>query len=465
MQPSINIGGGGPMHRTPKQLLLRMANRHGLIAGATGTGKTVTLQAMAEGFSRNGVSVFMADAKSDLSGMANPGSENSRLHKVFQDRADKIHLYDYEYEQFPVTLWDVFGNDGVPVRISIASMGSALFAKMLELTDAQEGVLSVVFAVAAAKNLPLHTVYDLRNVMQYVAEHHKQLSIEFGSVTPTGVGYIQRKLLKLTNQGAESVFGTPSLDLLDFIDVDERGYGKVNILAAERLMRSPSMYGSFLLWMLTELFNRLPEVGDMDKPKLVFFFDEAHMLFDNASRNLLRTVEQVVRLIRSKGVGVYFVTQSPTDIPDAILGQLGNRVQHALRAFTAKDQRAITAAAQTFRRNGSFSTSEALTNMGVGEALVSFLDERGTPSMVERVLIRPPSSQVGPLDTDERAQMVESDIMQNKYKVAAPPTNENSSSFSWDNYPTMVKVIGFVAMGSYGVVVMLLAIVVLNMLL
>jgi len=282
--------------------------------------------------------------------------------------------------------------------------------------------------------------------MQYVSQHAKDVTTEFGSVTPTGIGYIQRKLLMLTNQGAEDVFGTPSLDLFDMIDTDDRGYGKVNILAAERLMRTPSMYGSFLLWMLTELFHKLPEVGDMDKPNLVFFFDEAHMLFDNASRTLLRTVEQVVRLIRSKGVGVYFVTQNPTDIPDAILGQLGNRVQHALRAFTARDQRAVHAAAQTFRKNGSFSTADAIVNMGVGEALVSFLDDRGTPNMVHRTLIRPPSSQVGPLTDAERRTCIEHDPLNIRY---ASRQRQSGDSIDFMQYPTFLKFMGGLAALGY----------------
>jgi uncharacterized protein len=461
MQDHINIGGGGVNHRTPKKLLLRLANRHGLIAGATGTGKTVTLQAMAEEFSRNGVPVFMADAKSDLSGMAKPGSPSSRLHQRLTDRAKDIGLRNYTYDQFPVTLWDVFGNEGVPVRISIQSMGPALFSKMLELTDAQEGVLSVIFAVAQQKNMPLHTVNDLRAAMNYVAQNAKVITTEFGSVTPTGVGYIQRKLLMLTNQGAEHVFGTPALDLFDMITTDNRGYGKVNILAAERLMRTPSMYGSFLLWMLTELFHRLPEVGDVDKPVLVFFFDEAHMLFDGASRTLLRTVEQVVRLIRSKGVGVYFVTQSPTDIPDAILGQLGNRVQHALRAFTARDQRAVQAAAQTFRKNGSFSTADAIVNMGVGEALVSFLDARGTPSMVQRTLIRPPSSQVGPLTDDERRLYIVHDALLIKYRATPIPSNVTD----FTQYPQIVKAVAGLSLLGYILGVAILLYVMKNLLL
>jgi DNA helicase HerA-like ATPase len=462
MQDHINIGGGGIRYRTPKKLLLRLANRHGLIAGATGTGKTVTLQAMAEEFSRNGVPVFMADAKSDLSGMAKPGSPSSRLHQRLTDRAKDIGLRDYTYEQFPVTLWDVFGNEGVPVRISIQSMGPALFSKMLELTDAQEGVLSVIFAVAKQRNMPLHTVNDLRAAMNYVAQNAKGITTEFGSVTPTGIGYIQRKLLMLTNQGAEHVFGTPALDLFDMITTDDRGYGRVNILAAERLMRTPSMYGSFLLWMLTELFHRLPEVGDVDKPVLVFFFDEAHMLFDGASRTLLRTVEQVVRLIRSKGVGVYFVTQSPTDIPDAILGQLGNRVQHALRAFTARDQRAVQAAAQTFRKNGSFSTADAIVNMGVGEALVSFLDARGTPSMVQRTLIRPPSSQVGPLTDDERRLCIEHDPLLIKYRYVPPPSND---VIDFTQYPQIVKMVFWLSMFGYVIGTAVLVYVLKNLLL
>jgi DNA helicase HerA-like ATPase len=443
----LTIGGGGIGYRTPQTLLLRLANRHGLIAGATGTGKTITLQAMAEEFSRNGVSVFMADAKSDLSGMANPGCSDSRPHSRLTERAKQIGLTDYTYEQFPVTLWDVFGNEGIPVRLSIQSMGPMLFAKMLELSDAQEGVLSVIFAVAKERNMPLHTVNDLRAVMAYVAEHAKTITTVHGSVTPSGIGYIQRKLLMLTGQNAEQVFGTPALDLFDMLGTDERGYGKVNILAAERLMRTPSMYGSFLLWMLTELFHRLPEVGDTDKPKMVFFFDEAHMLFDGASRTLLRTVEQVVRLIRSKGVGVYFVTQNPTDIPDAVLGQLGNRVQHALRAFTARDQRAVYAASQTFRRNDRINTAEAITNMGVGEALVSFLDERGTPSMVDRTLIRPPSSQVGPITDAERRQRIVTDPLYDKYKVSHK-SRHGASIPDFTQYPTLVKATaGLVVLG------------------
>lgn len=413
---SINIGGGGISHRQPQHLLLRFANRHGLIAGSTGTGKTVTLQVMAEQFSSAGVPVFLADAKSDLSGMAKPGSAGSRLNQVFTDRAKVIGLRDYAYRQFPVTFWDVFGNEGAPVRVKIESMGATLFSKMLELTDAQEGIMSIVFAVARDEGLGLHTLYDLRAVLTFVAENAVRITARYGNVSPASVGAIQRKLLVLDNAGAANLFGTPSLDIADMMQV-VNGMGRINILAAEKLMRSPSVYGVFLLWMLTELFRKLPEVGDMDKPKFVFFFDEAHMLFSGASKLLLRTVEQVVRLIRSKGVGVYFVTQSPTDIPDSILGQLGNRVQHALRAFTARDQKAIYAAAQTFRRNDRFCTATAITDLGVGEALTSFLDERGTPSMVERTLIRPPSSQVGPLTPQERERIVQSDTMTIKYTM------------------------------------------------
>ena len=414
MQKYVNIGGGGATHRQPSRLLLRYANRHGLIAGATGVGKTVTLQSMAEEFSRAGVPVFMADAKSDLSGMAMPGSTKSKLHKPFTARAEQIGLTDYAYEQFPVTLWDVFGDEGVPIQVTIESMGPALFSKMLELTDAQEGVMAIVFAVCNKERLPLLSLYDLRAALTFVSENAKAITTIYGNVTPASVGAIQRKLLVLDNAGADKLFGTPSLDIRDMMQT-ENGYGKVNILAAERLMRSPSVYGVFLLWMLSELFKKLPEVGDMDKPKLVFFFDEAHMLFKGASKLLLRTVEQVVRLIRSKGVGVYFITQSPTDIPDAILGQLGNRVQHALRAFTARDQRAVQAAAQTFRRNELFSTADAILNMGVGEALTSFLDERGTPTMVQRTLIRPPSSQVGPITEEQRMRLIKEDVLFPKY--------------------------------------------------
>ena len=414
----INIGGGGLDYRSPQHLLLRFANRHGLIAGATGTGKTVTLQSMAEEFSRAGVPVFMADAKSDLSGMSKPGNPSGRMHKAFMDRCATIGVTDFRYEQFPVTLWDVFGVEGVPIQVTIESMGPALFSKMLELTDAQEGVMSIVFAVARDEKLKLYRLNDLRGVLTFVAENATKITALYGNVTPASIGAIQRKLLVLDNAGASNLFDTPSLDITDMMQVID-GRGKINILAAEKLMRSPSVYGVFLLWMLTELFRKLPEIGDMDKPRLVFFFDEAHMLFNGASRLLLRTIEQVVRLIRSKGVGVYFVTQSPTDIPDAVLGQLGNRVQHALRAFTARDQRAIYAAAQTFRRNERFNTADAIINMGVGEALTSFLDERGTPRMVERTLIRPPSSQVGPITDDERYALVQADRLTAKYRYRA----------------------------------------------
>lgn len=413
----IVIGGGGATYAEPQRLLLRFANRHGLIAGATGTGKTVTLQSMAEQFSKAGVPVFMADAKSDLSGMLMPGSASAKMHGAFTSRAKQIGVTDYQYRQFPVTLWDVFGQEGVPVRICIEEMGPELLSKMLELTDAQEGIMSIAFAVAYDEGLRIHTLDDLTAVLVFVSSNAKLITTRYGNVSPSSVGAIQRKLLTLKHQGATEIFGKPSLDLMDFIKHDERGYGQVNILAAERLMRTPALYGVFLLWMLTDLFKRLPEVGDMDKPKLVFFFDEAHMLFNGASRLLLRTVEQVVRLIRSKGVGVYFVSQSPADIPDAVLGQLGNRVQHALRAFTGRDQRAIVAAAQTFRNNPRFSTEHAIKDMGVGEALTSFLDERGTPTQVERTYIRPPESQVGPITAAERRHSVDHSPYGHKYRT------------------------------------------------
>lgn len=386
----------------PEILNLKLANRHGLIAGATGTGKTVTLQILAEGFSDNGVPVFVADVKGDLSGIAAEGEEKSFL----QERAEKIDFDTYDYRSFPVVFWDLFGQQGHPIRTTISEMGPLLLARLLGLNETQEGVLNIAFRVADEEGMALLDLKDLRALMMNVAERAKELTGEYGNVSKQSVGSIQRRLLTLEEQGGEEFFGEPALEIGDLMRTTRDGKGYINVLAADKLMMSPQLYGTFLLWLLSELFEELPEVGDPDKPKLVFFFDEAHLLFDEAPKALLEKVEQVVRLIRSKGVGVYFVTQNPLDVPDTVLGQLGNRVQHALRAFTPRDQRAVKAAAETFRPNKSFNAMEAITQLGVGEALVSTLEKKGTPSIVERTLIRPPSSRMGPLTKTERDRIL-----------------------------------------------------------
>ena len=370
-------------------LLPALANRHGLITGATGTGKTVTLQSMAEQFSRIGVPVFMADVKGDLSGMAKPGGGNAKV----LDRLKDLKL-EPEFAASPVAFWDVFGEAGHPVRATVSDMGPLLLARLLGLNDTQEGVLNLVFKIADDAGLLLLDTKDLRAMLQHVGENAAQFTTAYGNVSAASVGAIQRGLLALENQGADRFFGEPMLNIADLMQVDG-GRGVVNILAADKLMPSPRLYATFLLWMLAELFEQLPEVGDADKPKLVFFFDEAHLLFDDAPKALLEKIEQVVRLIRSKGVGVYFVTQNPLDIPESVLGQLGNRVQHALRAFTPKDQKAVKAAAETMRPNPRLKLAAAITELGVGEALVSLLDEKGRPGVTERALIVPPGSQLG----------------------------------------------------------------------
>ena len=383
-------------------LALRYANRHGLIAGATGTGKTVTLQVLAEGFSAAGVPVFLADVKGDLSGLCAPGDAA----KPFVERARAIGLDPYDRQAFPCIFWDVFGEQGHPLRATISEMGPLLLARLLELNDTQEGVLNVAFALADDEGLLLLDLKDLRAILTFVAENAPALSATYGLVSPTSVAAIQRRLLVLTREGADGFFGEPAIDIHDLIRCAPDGRGYVHVLAADRLIHSPRLYATFLMWLLSELFEDLPEIGDPDKPRFVLFFDEAHLLFDRAPRALLDKVEQVVRLVRSKGVGVFFVTQSPTDVPDDVLGQLGNRVQHALRAFTSKDQRAIRAAADTFRANPAFATDAAITQVGVGEALVSTLESKGTPSVVQRTLIRPPASRVGPASaTDRQAAM------------------------------------------------------------
>ena len=387
----------------PEYLTLKLANRHGLITGATGTGKTVSLQILAEGFSSAGVPVFCADVKGDLSGIAAKGEAKDFLTK----RAETIGLEDeYAFDAFPAVFWDLFGEKGHPVRTTVSEMGPLLLARLMELNDTQEGVLNVAFELADDEGLLLLDLKDLQALLAHVAERAPELSKLYGNVSKASVGAIQRQLLVLERQGGEEFFGEPALDIRDIMRTSRDGRGIVNVLAADRLMGSPRLYATFLLWLLSELFEELPEVGDPEKPKLVFFFDEAHLLFDEAPKALLEKVEQVVRLIRSKGVGVYFITQNPADLPDDILGQLGNRVQHALRAYTPRDRKALKAAAETFRPNPAFKTETAILEVGTGEALVSVLEGKGAPSMVERTLIRPPSSRLGPIDEGERGAIM-----------------------------------------------------------
>ncbi len=402
---------------TRQSINLKRANRHGLIAGATGTGKTVTLQGLAEGFSKIGVPVFVSDVKSDLSGLAMPGSPTSKLHEIFAARAAEIGQADWAYADNPVVFWDLFGEQGHPVRTTVSEMGPLLLARLMGLNDTQEGVLSIAFRLADEQGLLLLDLGDLQAMLAWCAENAADLAIRYGNVSKASVGTIQRQLLTLEDQGGDKFFGEPALDIMDMIQCDENGRGLVNILAADKLMASPKLYATFLLWLLSELFEQLPEVGDPDKPKLVFFFDEAHLLFDEAPPALLEKVEQVVRLIRSKGVGVYFVTQNPIDIPDSVAGQLGNRVQHALRAFTPREQKAIKSAAETFRANPALDVEEAITQLKVGEALVSTLMADGAPSIVQRTLIRAPASRAGPLTPQERSIIRSTSIIGDKYDV------------------------------------------------
>ena len=387
-----------------KQYLdLGLANRHGLIAGATGTGKTVTLQGLAESFSANGVPVFVADVKGDLSGVAMPGSPTFKHADKLEGRAKELGMDDYAYSDNPAVFWDLYGEQGHPIRTTVSEMGPLLLARLLDLNDTQEGVLQIVFRHADDNGLLLLDFEDLQAVLAWASENAKDLSGKYGNVSKQSVGAIQRQLLSFESQGADLFFGEPALEIDDFLTTDEQGRGIINVLAADKLMRSPKLYATFLLWLLAELFETLPEVGDPEKPKLVFFFDEAHLLFDDAPKALEEKIEQVVRLIRSKGVGVYFCTQNPIDIPEEVAGQLGNRVQHALRAFTPRDQRAIKAAAETFRINPDLDVEEAITELKVGEALVSTLDEDGAPTIVQRTLIKPPRSRLGPVTKKERA--------------------------------------------------------------
>ncbi|CAN1559958.1 COG0433 HerA helicase [Fimbriimonadaceae bacterium] len=397
-------------------LRLKYSNRHGLIAGATGTGKTVTLQTLAQGFSQAGVPVFVADVKGDLSGIAVPGGNNPRV-------AERLKEFGIE-ENFvgcPATFWDVFGKLGHPVRATVSEMGPLLLSRMLDLNETQEGVLNIAFKIADDQGLLLLDLKDLRSILQFVLDNAKEIQGTYGNVSGASVGAIQRQLLVLEQQGGDGFFGEPALELRDLLKVDPDGQGYVNVLAAQELMQSPRLYATFLLWLLSELFEELPEVGDLPQPKLVFFFDEAHLLFTNAPDSLVEKVEQVVRLIRSKGVGVYFVTQNPIDIPDTVLGQLGNRVQHALRAFTPRDQKAVRAAAETFRVNPNFKTDTAILELVTGEALVSVLDEKGAPTVVERTKVAPPFCRLGPVTEEERTYILSSSPVRGKYDEPHDP--------------------------------------------
>jgi DNA helicase HerA-like ATPase len=397
----------------PEVLTLALANRHGLVTGATGTGKTVTLQVLAEGLSRAGISVFAADIKGDLSGISQKGEAK----EAFVSRAQSLGLA-YQPDQFPVVFWDLFGEQGHPVRATISEVGPLLLSRLMDLNEVQEGVLNICFRVADEQGLLVLDLKDLRAMLGHIADHAAELTARYGNVSKTTVGTIQRQLLVLENQGGNQFFGEPAIALKDFIRTNEDGRGYINILSADKLMGNPRLYATFLLWLLSELFERLPEVGDQPKPKLCFFFDEAHLLFTDAPKALLDKIEQVVRLIRSKGVGVYFVTQNPLDVPDKVLAQLGNRVQHALRAFTPRDQKAVRAAAETFRANPKLDTAKVIMELGKGEALVSFLEGNGTPEMVERCMVRPPSGRIGPISDDERKALIAKSPVQGKYDQA-----------------------------------------------
>jgi uncharacterized protein len=393
-------------------ILPKMANRHGLIAGATGTGKTVTLRVLAEQFSSVGVPIFMADVKGDLSGMPLPGGENPKV----KERAEKLGLTDFSYQGYPVTFWDVFGEQGHPIRTTISEMGPLLLSRILNLNEIQSGVLNLAFKIADDNGLLLLDLKDMRSMAQFVGDNAEQFKTQYGNISTASIGAIQRNLLVLEEQGGNKFFGEPALNLQDFMQTDPNGRGTINIMSADRLMQSPKLYATFLLWMLAELFEQLPEVGDPPKPKLIFFFDEAHLLFDEIPKILEEKIEQVVRLIRSKGVGVFFVTQNPLDLPDIILGQLGNRVQHALRAFTPRDQKTVKAAAETFRANPKLNVEKAITELEVGEALVSVLDEKGAPTVVERAMICPPHSRLTPLTPEERSKIIQGSTLYGHYE-------------------------------------------------
>ena len=413
MTDSFLVGKGNE----PVSIMLRMANRHGLVAGATGTGKTVTLQRLAEQFSRAGVPVFLADVKGDLAGISQAGGTNRKV----AERVAELALAPEEgftYAANPVMFWDLQGQQGHPVRTTISELGPMLLGRLLGLNETQEGVLNIVFRLADENGWLLLDLKDLRALLSHVAAEADTLRTRYGNVSKASVGAILRSLLALEQQGAEALFGEPALSLADMMQTDEHGHGYINILAAEQLIHTPALYSTFLLWLLAELFETLPEVGDADRPKMVFFFDEAHLLFNDAPKVLLDKIEQVVRLIRSKGVGVYFVTQSPIDVPEAVLGQLGNRVQHALRAFTPKDQKAVRVAAQTFRQNPDLNTEAIITELGVGEALVSALDGEGVPGIVQRVIVAPPGSRLGPIDPKERAAVIDQSLVKGVYDTS-----------------------------------------------
>ena len=412
MSESILVGQG----TEPVSITLRMANRHGLVAGATGTGKTVTLQRLAEQFSRAGIPVFLADVKGDLSGISQAGGDNKKVAERVAEM-DLVAEDGFEYAANPVMFWDIHGEQGHPVRTTVSELGPMLLARLLELNDVQEGVLNIVFQVADDNGWLLLDLKDLRALLNNVAEDADAIRTRYGNVSKASVGAILRRLLALEQQGAEVLFGEPALALADMMQTDEHGHGYINILVADKLIHTPAIYSTFLLWLLSELFETLPEVGDPDRPKMVFFFDEAHLLFDDAPKVLLDKVEQVVRLIRSKGVGIYFASQSPLDVPETVLGQLGNRVQHALRAYTPKDQKAVRVAAQTFRANPDLDTEETITALGVGEALVSTLDAKGIPAIVQRVKVAPPGSRLGPIDGAERKAVMDQSLVKGVYDV------------------------------------------------
>ena len=393
-------------------LMPKMANRHGLIAGATGTGKTVTLRVLAEQLSRIGVPIFMADVKGDLSGLPFPGGENPKV----IERVSKLGLKDFSFENYPVTFWDVFGEQGHPVRTTISEMGPLLLSRILNLNEIQSGVLTLVFKIADDNGLLLLDLKDLRAMVQFVGDQAEQFKTQYGNISTASIGAIQRSLLILEEQGGDKFFGEPALNIQDFMQTDSNGKGMINILTADKLMQSPRVYATLLLWLLSELFEQLPEVGDPPKPTLIFFFDEAHLLFDDIPKALEEKIEQVVRLIRSKGVGIYFVTQNPLDLPEVVLGQLGNRVQHALRAFTPKDQKNVKAAAETFRANPKLNVEKAITELAVGEALISTLDDKGSPTIVERALVCPPHSRLSPLTPEERSQFIQSSVLYGHYE-------------------------------------------------
>lgn len=395
-------------------LLPQMANRHGLITGATGTGKTVTLQSLAESFSRIGVPVFVSDIKGDLSGLSKTGGNNPKV----TERVTLLQLENFSHRAYPVAFWDVFGKLGHPLRATISDMGPLLLGRMLNLNEVQQGVLELVFKIADDNGLLLLDLKDLRAMLQHVGENAAGFKTEYGNISAASIGAIQRGLLQIETQGGDRFFGEPMLDIADLMQTDENGLGMINILAADHLISAPKVYSTMLLWLLSELFENLPEAGDLSKPRLVFFFDEAHLLFDDAPNALLTKIEQVVRLIRSKGIGIYFVTQNPADVPDKVLGQLGNRVQHALRAFSPRDQKAVKAAAETMHDNPDLDEETAITTLGVGEALVSCLDEKGRPNMVERALIVPPQAQIGPINEAERATIIQHSLLFGHYEKA-----------------------------------------------